>query len=312
MGEHLSFRSAASSLGVRQSAISQRMRRLEDQLGVSLFERHPRGVRLTLAGERFLGQVRILFGQLNHAVHYARAAGRGEEGDLKIGISTSLAEGFLPALVRRYAAEHPDVRIAWQEGPRQTLLEEIRARRLDVVFIPGNGHIVGCDTQEVWGERLHVALPRSHPLTVHNTLGWDDLRGERLVVSHIAPGPEVHDYVVRRLANDGRRPQVEREPVSQATLLHLVGLGSGLSLVLTGRLRVDIPAVILRPLRDDADVIPFSAVWSPENGNPAWRRFLSTARTMLAEIERAQGSLAAAKSNGERGKNVSAETDAEP
>jgi DNA-binding transcriptional LysR family regulator len=92
VAECLSFRRAARMLGVRQSAVSRRVRVLEDQLGVSLFERYHAGVRVTAAGARFLDQARDAL--LHNAVKTASAAGRGAIGRLNIGILSSMGRAF--------------------------------------------------------------------------------------------------------------------------------------------------------------------------------------------------------------------------
>ena len=89
VAEHLSFRQAARVLGARQSAVSRRIRSLEDTLGVSLFERSHGGVRITAAGARFFDRARSALAQLDYAVKTAGAAGRGENGHLRIGIFSS-------------------------------------------------------------------------------------------------------------------------------------------------------------------------------------------------------------------------------
>ena len=287
--EHLSFRKAAAALGVRQSAISQRIRRLEDHLGVSLFDRHPRGVRVTTAGQEFLGRVRILFDQLDQAVTGARAAGRGDVGDLKIGISGALSGGFLRALVRRYSAEHPEVRIGWREEPLSALICELRAGRIDVAIVMEPGAIDGCNTTELWHEHLYVALPDGHPLSTRDMVGWEDLRGERFLMSQAPLGQDLIGYMARRAAACGLYYMVEQAAVSQDTLMCLVGLGKGVSLVPAGWLDIKLPHVIFRPLSGAANTLVWSAVWSPSNGNPAWRRFLSTARMMSTIARQSDG-----------------------
>jgi DNA-binding transcriptional LysR family regulator len=77
VAKHLSFRAAARALGIRQSAVSRHVRALEDELGVSLFERHHAGVRITNAGARFFQQARDALAQLDQASKIAAAAGRG-------------------------------------------------------------------------------------------------------------------------------------------------------------------------------------------------------------------------------------------
>src|SRR5713226_3029646 len=111
VADYLSFRRAASVLGIRPSAVSRRVRSLEDLLGVSLFERQHTGVRVTSAGARFFLEAREVLGQLDHAVRAAGTAGRGAVGRLSIGIWSSIGTGFLRELIGAYSERHPDVAI---------------------------------------------------------------------------------------------------------------------------------------------------------------------------------------------------------
>jgi DNA-binding transcriptional LysR family regulator len=267
------------------------MRRLEDHLGVSLFERHPRGVRITAAGQEFLGRVRVIFDQLDQAVTGARAAGRGEQGDLKIGISGSLAGGFLRALVRRYSADYPDVRIVWREDSLSALLRELRVGRIDVAVVMELGDKEGCNTTPLWREQLYAALPERHRLSRRDAVSWEDLVAERVLLSQAPLGQDLTVYMASKASARGLYPRIEQTAVSQHTLMSLVGLGHGVSLVPAGWLEIKLANVVLRPLSGDADTVQWSAVWSPNNGNPAWRRFLSTARTMSAATNQSHSAL---------------------
>jgi DNA-binding transcriptional LysR family regulator len=112
VGEYLSFRRVATVLGVRQSAVSRRVRELEDELGVSLFERHHAGVRITNAGVRFLQEARAALLQLDQAVKTATAAGGGKIGRLSVGILSSIATGYLRELIQVYRSRHPGADVA--------------------------------------------------------------------------------------------------------------------------------------------------------------------------------------------------------
>jgi DNA-binding transcriptional LysR family regulator len=118
VGDCLSFRRAAKLLGVQQSALSRNVSTLEDKLGVSLFERHRSGVRITNAGTHFLQQAREALAQLENAATTAAAAGSGALGHLNIGIVSSIAAGYLHDLIRTYTAEHPGIVIELREGER--------------------------------------------------------------------------------------------------------------------------------------------------------------------------------------------------
>lgn len=128
VAEHLGIRRAATALGVEQSVVSRRLRALEDQLQVSLFERHSQGVRVTVAGARFLDQAQSALSEIGHAAAYARAAGRGEQGRVRIGFLSPLSRGFLRDLISRYKAEHPDVALELSEGSRRHHVTSIRRR----------------------------------------------------------------------------------------------------------------------------------------------------------------------------------------
>src|SRR3546814_6336344 len=85
------------------------------------------------------------------------------------------------------------------------------------------------------------------------------------MVSEYPPGPEIHDYVVRRIADYSHYPVIERRGVQQEMLMSMVGMGFGISLVSEGWVALGIPGVVMRPLVEEADIVPFSAIWSPDN-----------------------------------------------
>jgi len=116
VAEHLNFRHAASALGVSQSSVSTRIKRLEQDLGTLLFERRHRGVRLTEAGQYFLEHVATGIEHLDHAVRTAGTLARGEQGRLNVGLYSSIATGFLAELLGQFREQHPAVDLQMIEG----------------------------------------------------------------------------------------------------------------------------------------------------------------------------------------------------
>lgn len=266
---------------------------MEDHLGVSMFERSHAGVRLTDAGRQFLEDALPALAKLEQAERMAGAAGRGDTGVVRVGILTSLAGGFLRELVHTYLTQNPDVRVDVRDGGRADHVAAIGSRELDIAFLTGAGDVPNCETAELWRERVHVALPREHDLARRRKLDWEDLRGESFIVSRAAPGPEVHDYIVRRVADHSNHPDIVAKDVAQETLMNLVGLGQGVTLVSAAWAAVKLPGVVLRPLTDPEDIVPFSAVWSMENDNPALRRFISIAHVLAGQVRRGASDWAA-------------------
>lgn len=280
VAEHLSFRQAASTLGIRQSAVSRRVRALEDALGVSLFDRHHGGVRVTAAGSQFLEQARRALFQLDSAIKAAGAAGRGISGHLNIGIVSSISAGFLRELIGIFHAEHPDVRLDISEITAREHLLLIQKGRLDVAFVMGRPSMANCDIAEFWSERVFVALPQGHALCAQEEVEWEALRDAHFILRQSNPGPTIQDYVIKRLADLGHQPNMQRFEVGRETSMHLVALGLGVSVTSEATIGNSFPGLEFRPIAGVANLIPFSGVWSPKNDNPAFRRFLSLARVL--------------------------------
>src|SRR5690606_26465369 len=141
-------------------------------------------------------------------LHHADAAGRVETGTVKIGIITMLAGGFLRELIAAFEQQFEGVFLEIRTGGRRKHLRGIRSREIDIAFFTGNAPQVDCDVLELWQERVHVAVATNHPLARRAYVGWSDLKDEQFIVSTYEPGPEVHNYIVRRIADYSTYPKV--------------------------------------------------------------------------------------------------------
>lgn len=271
-----SFRRAAVSLGIEQSAISRRIRDLEDELGASLFNRHSGGVILTHAGKKFVRHARQALSEVSCAAADVGPIGRGDEGVVRLGIFSSLASGFLAQMLRAYSDRYGDVRIDIIEGAPSDHIAAVRLNKLDVAFVTGSPSLIDCDAVQFWTERIFVVLPEAHALAKRQSIRWDDLRAETFIISEADPGPEIHDFLIKHLADLGTHPSIERHRVSRDNLMQIVSFRRGVTLTSESTVATQFPGVVYRPL--EGEVLPFCAVWSPNNDNPAWRRMLSLAR----------------------------------
>lgn len=278
--EYGSFRQAAHTLNVKPSVVSRRVRSLEDSIGVSLFNRTSRGVQTTIGGARLLKCGRAILSDIDTLKRMAALNGRGEEGRLRFGIVASIASGFSRQLLAAFIQGHPELELEVIERSPRENIAAVRALTLDFALATGMPLSPGCEVESLWHERVVVALPGTHKLATVQEISWEQLEQERFIVSRVDPGPEIQDYIVRGLAELGRHPDVEQVAVQRETLLSLVGLGQGLSLVGEAEAGVTYPGVVFRPL--DHEEIAFSLIWSTQNDNPAFRRFLSAARVQAA------------------------------
>ena len=277
VAEYLNFRHAANALGVAQSSVSARVKALEQDLGVLLFERHARGVRLTEAGRHFVERVAAGVDQLDHAVKTAGMAAAGECGRLRIGIHALIPGSFLAELIAQYREDHPGIEVEITEGTAREAVMQLRANRLDVVFVAGTPELSDCHSRRIWTEPLLAVLPDRHLLAERSAVTWADLAGETFLVRHGGTGPQVHSHIVLRHAGRWPAPSILRFDVERATLLSMVGQGFGVTIVGAATALLPTFGVALLPFADEPEPITFSAVWSPSNRSAALRNLLTLA-----------------------------------
>ncbi|WP_315810805.1 LysR family transcriptional regulator [Bradyrhizobium sp. SZCCHNR3107] len=280
VAEYLNFRHAANALGVSQSSVSTRIKALEEDLGVVLFERRHRGVRLTDAGRSFITEVAAGIGHLDLAIKTAGSVMNGAVGHLSIGLLSSIGPGFLADLRHRYRDEHPEVELALFEGRSDEIIRQIREAKLDIAFVVGAVDTPDCNSRQLWSEALMAVLPQGHPLACAEHLLWHDLAAETFLVRQSGAGPQALDHIVRRLVEREKSPRIRRCDVGRDTLMHMIADGEGITLTSEAASHVPFPGVLFRPIADEPDRARFSAVWSPHNRGPALRHLLDLATEM--------------------------------
>ena len=284
VAEYLNFRHAANALGVAQSSVSARVKALEEDLGIVLFERHARGVRLTEAGRHFVERIAAGIDQLDHAVKTAGMAAAGESGRLRIGIHALIPHSFLAKLIGQYRKDYPDVEVEIAEGPAREAVVQLRAGRLDVAFVAGTPQPPDCHSRRTWTEPLLAVLPERHPLAKRSAVTWPDLAGETFLVRHGGTGPQVHSHIVLRHAERWPAPSILRFDVGRGTLLSLVGQGFGITIVGAATALLPTNGIVFLPFTDEPEPVAFSAVWSPSNRSAALRNLLSLANDMGRKV----------------------------
>lgn len=278
-----SFRKAAERLSLGQSSVSRRIQQLEDLLGVSLLERRPSGARLTPAGSCFAARARTVLDDLDTATETARSAGIAGNGYLRIGVIASLSKGPLRTVFERFLAAHRNVDLCLYESDRSELLTLLSHRRIDALYAAGEPDEETGDGLVIVHEDIYLAVSADGSFADRERLSWDDVSEARFIVSAREPGPEIHDYIVRRISGLGRKAPVHRHRLGRDGIMELVSLGLGVSLVADHWRGVAYPNVAYVPIGEPGERVPFTLSWRPENDNPALRRFVSLSREVARE-----------------------------
>jgi DNA-binding transcriptional LysR family regulator len=274
--KYRSFRQAAMALRLKQSTLSRRIHQLEEELGVLLFTRHSGGVRPTTAGQEFLRRAKRVTEEVQAMTALAKAESRGEAGRLSVGFYTSLSAGHLRASLLDYVERYPEVTVSAVESSRAHLFTELESCALDIAIVSGTSDLHAGLVLPLWAERIIVALPEQHRLATHEIVYWTDLKGERFLLSCRDPGPEIQDLLIVKLAAPGDRPLVDTHDVSRETILSMVGIGRGVSLLCETSTGASYAGVVYREVREanGSCWIGQSACWCNDNANPALLRFV--------------------------------------
>ncbi|BBX35521.1 HTH-type transcriptional regulator AlsR [Mycolicibacterium mageritense DSM 44476 = CIP 104973] len=267
VGEELHFGRAADRLHIAQPPLSQQIRQLERELGVSLLTRTTRSVELTPAGRAYLQRAIEILDAVGDAGGQARRIAAGVEGRLVIGCVGSATYSLLPQLVRALGESLPGVEVGLRgEMLAPAQLEALRSGALDLALLRPPVVGEGIFTETVRRDRLLVALPTNHSLAGQTELTVAALRDEDFVV-HAGHGRSTMSNLVENICADaGFVPRVRQEVSETSTLVTLVAAGLGVAIVPDPTAALDIAGVRYVPLAPAAlgiDLVAAGAQRSP-------------------------------------------------
>ena len=280
--ERGSFRRAAEALGVEQSAVSRRIRDIEEEIGGLLFRRHHGGVELTEVGRQFLDRAHAGMSEIGSALDAASLAAR-ESSVLRVGFFDPLATGFQSQLFKSFRLDRPKVRLEFIEAGSAEQIAAVRRGQMDVGFVTEIPPGAGYELMHLWNEPIYVAMSVEDALAGRETVTWNDVANRHFIVTDMAPGPDAANYIRRHIEARGHPPRIERQAVTRESLLHIVSNGSGVTIVGSTVTGLGFPDVVFRPI--EGAVLEFSAAHSSASTNPVVRHLLHLARGLSERDE---------------------------
>lgn len=278
--EHGSFRQAATALNLKQSALSRRVRHLEQQIGVSLFQRFSGGVRVTPAGASLVHSARRVFEEIDGMVRASQLADRGSAGLLNAGFGTAVSTSRVRTTLANHIKSFPEVVVQVTERSAAQLITALVSGDIDIAIIAGEARNHHGPTMSLWSERIVAALSSRHPLANSEVVDWSDLKDETFLISQWEPGSDLRNLILKRLAAPGDTPKIETWDASNENVLGMVEAGLHVSVHCESWTSLAYPGVRFREIRDASGPshITFTACWEEHNRNPALARFLETLR----------------------------------
>jgi DNA-binding transcriptional LysR family regulator len=232
VAEELHFRRAGERLHVAQPAVSEQVRKLEEELGVRLFNRTQRSVSLTDAGAAFLIEARRVLEQAETARLAARNARDRATARLRLGYMPTSLPASVPRALQRLAVAMPRLETTMEPGSGLELIEAVRSERLDGAVVSLPAPAAGLRTTVLGEQRAIAALPVLHDQAVSSEIRLQQVAPERIVVLPREANRPFYDAVVAASHDAGLSPTLVEMPDSQIEqVLLAVASGAGMALL---------------------------------------------------------------------------------
>ena len=274
LAEELHFKRAADKLFIVQPALTKQIQDLEAELGVCLFERNKRNVKLSVAGEYFKTEITKLFEHLEKSKNEIKQIELGQKGELKIGYVGSCIHTFLPNLLGNLHDKYPEIHTYLSEMTSASQLLAVQKGELDIAFLRNPPPNKRFQQRIVFQENFALVLPKNHWLDAMNFQSVAQVANEKFILPTKTDGEIYHNLQWSICEDAGFTPQISHETVHGYTTLKLVENNLGISLIPISFERVTNAAIKFIELRDIPQKAEITALWNPQNPNPSLRRFL--------------------------------------
>lgn len=272
------FGQAAEELHVVQPALSRQVKQLEEELGLELFERLPRGVRLTAAGKVLLERARQLLADTDRAVTATRQAAQGKTGFVRIGFADGATfSGHLPSVIGKFRKRSPHVELELLPASSLNQAELLQKQSIDIGFaywLPKTQTNIA--HQKVNQERIVIAVAESNELAGRKTLHLSDLHDRAFIWFKRSSSPMYFDLIASECSKASLTLNVVQEAFLESTMLSLVAADIGVTFITEAAQKRKPDNVVLIPVQDMNATITLTAMWRADDRNPALKEFIAT------------------------------------
>jgi DNA-binding transcriptional LysR family regulator len=277
VAEELHFRRAAERLHVAQPAVSEQVRKLEDELGVRLLNRTQRSVSLTDAGSAMLDEARRVLSQANRAMAAARDTRHSATARLRVGYVPDSLPAIVPRALQELNRAMPNLQVALETGAARTLIDEVRAGRMDAAFISLPAPVAGLQRTPLGDQGAVAALPLMHPHATEASIDLARLAPEQIVLMPREVNPAFYDGILSICHCAGLSPSVVHPLEARIELAWLaVSSGAGMAILPESVAQaVAVPGIRFVPVEGGRAVCEAAVVTRPNSGHLATQAFVN-------------------------------------
>lgn len=280
LARELNFGRAANLLHITQPPLSRKIQQLEEELGVRLFERTPKGVKLTAAGSQLQEDADGIISLMQRAAERARLTGSGQLGRLDIGIFGSAVLNVIPQLMVAFHNAYPEVTLVLHTMNKTQQISALQENRLTIGFnrlIPETDGLV---IEPILTECILLAINSEHKLASKMAVPFAEIADLPLILFPNMALSGFADYVISLFENEGFKPNVIQKVDDAVTAVALASSGFGITLVPESCSNLKLPGVTYIPLKlMPPPTIDISCVYRENDNSPTLNALLGVIRT---------------------------------
>ena len=269
----LSFRGAAEALHVAQPALSSQIKTLEVELGVKLFDRTTRSVRLTHAGRTLLGEAHKVLAAAEQAGQAVKQAGQGLVGTLRVGLIAPSANAWLAGILRTFRRRYPGVQLSLSDLTSTEQVNRLREEKLDAALLRPPVGFSDLEYRFVEESPYILALPAGHRLTKVRELKWRDFHEEPMVMLEPNVQHGYYDPFLAACAKAGAYPRPAQFANDIHTKLWLISAGFGIAPTTSTLATIKRPGLVFRKMPPGLPSVHTVLVWRRNDDSPVLHRF---------------------------------------
>lgn len=275
VAEDLHFRKAAERLFISQPGLSRQIKQMENDLGIVLFERHNRKVKLTKAGAYLQKELSMKLKKIDRALLHAKLLNDGKEGVLNFGYVGSAMQEIIPNLLLEFKKNHPDIVFSLKEMYNQKQIDDLLSYELDIGFVRLEKVQKTLEILPILTENFCLLLPYNHPLNEANFKGLDQLKEESFILFDAIYSSSYFEKVMQIFDDSGFSPLISHNTIHAGSIYTLVENNFGISIVpksLAIHKKGKIKFIELHKIKQKTVL---SAVWNKDNKNPVLNKIIA-------------------------------------
>jgi len=274
VADDLHFRKAAEKLFISQPGLSRQIKQMEEDLGLNLFERHNRKVKLTPTGEYLQKEIQIIFKNLDAVLKHAQLLEKGFEGRLKLGYIGSAMQNIIPEFLLAIKKNFPNVRFDLTEMDNQKQIETILNQDIDIGFVRMDRVPRDVAIRPVFEDTFSLVLPKNHKIGKRNFKDLSQLKEESFILFDASYSKSYFEKVMQIFDDSGFSPIISHNTVKANTIYTLVENNFGVAIVPTALKKGYDKKIKFIELTKIHHRTTLRMIWNKKNSNPILKNAL--------------------------------------